>query len=148
MSRYRSLGVMIDIRLAGSELKNLLAYDIIEHPMPSRSVPQNIYFSALNRSFKVKLDPLPNTIRKTQINLIYDGEIIKQHKFDLPEEIHGILENEFLSKVSILIGSNGEFCATIKTPQEIYLFEPNSGTQRSVYCESSTKRELVACVES
>uniref|UniRef100_A0A0R3SQ45 ADAM9 protein n=1 Tax=Hymenolepis diminuta TaxID=6216 RepID=A0A0R3SQ45_HYMDI len=101
-------------------LKNLLAYDIIEHPMPSRNVPQNIYFSALNR---VKLDPLPNTIRKTQINLIYNGEITKQHKFDLPEEIHGILENEFLSKVSILIGSNGEFYATIKTPQEIYLFE-------------------------
>ncbi|VDO03421.1 unnamed protein product [Rodentolepis nana] len=72
------------------------------------------------------MNPSPNAIRKTQINLIYGGEITRQHNIDLPEEIHGILEDEFPSKVSILIGSNGEFYATIKTLQEIYLFEPLS----------------------
>ncbi|KAM7541394.1 hypothetical protein Aperf_G00000039495 [Anoplocephala perfoliata] len=73
--------------------------------MPLKHLPSKVYFSALGRTFKIKLNPPSNVVRETEINLLYNGEITKQQKLAIPQEIHGHLEDEFPSKVNILIGS-------------------------------------------
>lgn len=138
MCRFSLLFILFDYPLLCLELNlnNILAYDIIEHPIPSKHVPSNINFSALGRwviftlfiiiffrNFKIKLNQPSNTVRETKINLLCNGEITRQQKLVIPEEINGLLEDEAPSKVNILIGSRGEFYATIKTQQEVYIFE-------------------------
>ncbi|CDS41292.1 adam 17 protease [Echinococcus multilocularis] len=107
------------------QLKNLLAYDVINHPIRSKAVPSSIYFAALGRNFSIELNLSSTLIYKTELNLIQGDEIIR-HKVELPEELHGYLKNDADSKVNILIGSRDEFYATIKTDGEVYLFEPLS----------------------
>ncbi|KAL5967121.1 ADAM 17-like protease [Taenia solium] len=107
------------------ELKNLLAYDVINHPIRSNTVPSSLGFAALGCNFSVELDLNSKVIYETELNLLQGDEIVR-HRVELPAELHGYLKNDAASKVNILIGSRGEFYATIETKEEVYFFEPLS----------------------
>lgn len=73
-------------------------------------------------NFSVELNLTSNLIYKTELNLLQGNEIIR-HRVELPAELQGYLRNDAASKVKILIGSRGEFYATIETKEEVYFFE-------------------------
>uniref|UniRef100_A0A5K3F9A9 ADAM 17 n=1 Tax=Mesocestoides corti TaxID=53468 RepID=A0A5K3F9A9_MESCO len=107
-------------------LKNLKAFDIIESPIRANHIPLSVTFSALGRNFSFRLNPSVTPPQKTEVILFQGQNVFQSHQVDLPNEFHGYLNDESSSRVSLLIGSRGEFYATVSTAKEVYMFEPLS----------------------